>query len=855
MAFSRLMLTTDGKTLYAKAQQGKTLQFTRVGIGDGNIGSGSLVNRTALIDQKLSLFIDTIQLASETESAIITTLKNENLAEGFYFREIGIFAKDPDTQQEKLYLYDNAGTDGEYIPDNQSGVSVNERLKFLLLLENVATVSFVPSGNPIYLAVDDIDDTAFGTNTLWSSEKTKTEIVDAISKGVPHLGTTTNIGNNYSITYTEAIPADKKFSVTFNAAASGVATLKISSIGNAKPLVKPGGGDFKPKAGTYNLFYNGTNFQCLGEGGDYGTAGPAQTLEGFTVGTEDGIKDGTISNKGPASAETINLTTEGAEYTIAAGFHSGLRKIKAVITGLVAGVVKSGVIVGGIEGTFTNDATATAAQMLKDAKAWVKGILVTGNIPVRGSEEYTGWRRATIFTDGPIPGRVHLSIPLGAYLTGRDDGAAGITMGIFCDDANFVPENFRADKEVLGQQGGIPVIASESLNNSIGVSYWPIGQNGITQPRVWHKAQSGMIDTTGAWFYSDEPDMRPENFKAGKTAFQGQLVGSYVAYSVGDRFKANQLGAPIVEKKWEFTHVLVQNTTGMHQVAVDDGNFVYCASGWAPDNKIYLWKLNKGDGSLVWSVNIHSSYCNGLFLGKDKNIYSTSSDGYTKRIDPNGNITLTISSGGGSGVCADASGNIYVSLYDGKVVSYNSSGVERWREGVSQAYYDIDIDYVNGYVYAVTNSSTVSKIRLDGYVIYNTNPGITLNSQPHVAVSDNGLYVWISNGDTSSGAVALINTGTGTVSWSAGILYGVSAIDVDEFGNAYYQVRKNSPSNAYYLAKRTKDGYLVWEKYHHDFGSGNKDIINLAVCNDGFIYTAARDFYTRKWSDEYSLIS
>lgn len=181
MAFSRLMLTTDGKTLYAKAQQGKTLQFTRIGIGDGDIGSGSLVNRTTLISQKLSLLIDVIQLVDETESAIITTLKNENLAEGFYFREIGIFAKDPDTQQEKLYLYDNAGAHGEYIPDNQSGVIVNERLKFLLLLENVTTVSFVPSGNPIYLSMDDIDDTIFSEATLWSSAKTKAEIDAALT--------------------------------------------------------------------------------------------------------------------------------------------------------------------------------------------------------------------------------------------------------------------------------------------------------------------------------------------------------------------------------------------------------------------------------------------------------------------------------------------------------------------------------------------------------------------------------------------------------------------------------------------------------------------------------------------------
>ncbi|MFB0919747.1 MAG: phage tail protein, partial [Oscillospiraceae bacterium] len=169
MAFNRLMLTTAGKTQYAKAQQGKTLHFSRVAIGDGSIGTGSLVNRTALISEKMSLAIDTIQVVNSTESAIITGLSNSALEEGFYFREIGIFATDPDTSAEVLFLYDNAGTDGEFIPAFSSGVIINERLKFLILLDNVTSVTFTASGNPIYLSVDDIKDGTVGASALWSS--------------------------------------------------------------------------------------------------------------------------------------------------------------------------------------------------------------------------------------------------------------------------------------------------------------------------------------------------------------------------------------------------------------------------------------------------------------------------------------------------------------------------------------------------------------------------------------------------------------------------------------------------------------------------------------------------------------
>ncbi len=157
MAFSNLMLTTGGKTLYAKAQQGKLFKVLRVAVGDGLLGSGSMINRTALVHEKLSMLIDAIVSTNEeTESAIIVTLTNKDLTEGFYFRELGIFVEDPDTHAEVLYLYDNAGTDGEFINDGTGSVSINERLRLLVKLDSVANVTFEWSGNPLYLSAGDI---------------------------------------------------------------------------------------------------------------------------------------------------------------------------------------------------------------------------------------------------------------------------------------------------------------------------------------------------------------------------------------------------------------------------------------------------------------------------------------------------------------------------------------------------------------------------------------------------------------------------------------------------------------------------------------------------------------------------
>ncbi|MCL6605633.1 MAG: hypothetical protein K6T94_22445 [Paenibacillus sp.] len=138
------------------------------------------------------------------------------------------------------------------------------------------------------------------------------------TKHVPHLGTTTNIGNAYSVSTTETISANQKFTVKFNVASSGAATLNISSIGSAKAIKKPGGLDAVLKIGVYTVFYDGTNFQLLGEGGEYGTAVASQVLAPNTIGTDAGIVTGTMVDNGAGGTVSPSTSTQ----TKAAGRYS-----------------------------------------------------------------------------------------------------------------------------------------------------------------------------------------------------------------------------------------------------------------------------------------------------------------------------------------------------------------------------------------------------------------------------------------------------------------------------------------------------------------------------------------------------
>lgn len=158
MAFSRLMLTTSGRILAAKHQLGQQLHFTRVVLGDGILGNDSMVNRKKVISEKLSMKIDARLLTEEsTVSAFVATLSNEKLVEGFIARELALMAEDPDTHEELAYLYSYAGEqNAEYIPDKDSGVKIIDRIKLLVTLQNTENVTFVSSGNPLYITPDDL---------------------------------------------------------------------------------------------------------------------------------------------------------------------------------------------------------------------------------------------------------------------------------------------------------------------------------------------------------------------------------------------------------------------------------------------------------------------------------------------------------------------------------------------------------------------------------------------------------------------------------------------------------------------------------------------------------------------------
>ena len=119
MSFTAPRFTNEGKALQAKAQAGTALKFTKMQLGDGELGSQAIAAMTGLVNPLITVGISDVK-AGNNYATVKSNFSNSGLTTGFYWREIGVFAADPEKPNDRnsdiLYCYANAGSLAEYIP-------------------------------------------------------------------------------------------------------------------------------------------------------------------------------------------------------------------------------------------------------------------------------------------------------------------------------------------------------------------------------------------------------------------------------------------------------------------------------------------------------------------------------------------------------------------------------------------------------------------------------------------------------------------------------------------------------------------------------------------------------------------
>lgn len=197
--FNGLQLTNKGLELLTNLLNGHNIQFTAIKMGDGEAPS-DISTMTDLVSVKQSLPIARSSIIDYKTMLIGANLYGESVTTAFYWKEVGLYAKDLDGDNtEYLFSYDNAGDEASYIP---AGGAVSEQLIDLnVIVGNVDNVTITIDKSLVYATQDDMDNAISNvTNTLTTKINTdvggvNTALTNHINnKSNPHTVTKNQVG-------------------------------------------------------------------------------------------------------------------------------------------------------------------------------------------------------------------------------------------------------------------------------------------------------------------------------------------------------------------------------------------------------------------------------------------------------------------------------------------------------------------------------------------------------------------------------------------------------------------------------------------------------------------------------------
>lgn len=139
------LLTAAGRALQAKVEAGTKLELTKIKLGDGVETSSSVDTLIDLVSPKATLGISSVE-AKDSLCTVTGIILTSNVSAGFYAREWGLFAKDPDAG-EILYMI-SLDPNPDYVPPSTAALKVSATYAMNVAVANVTniTASIDPSG-------------------------------------------------------------------------------------------------------------------------------------------------------------------------------------------------------------------------------------------------------------------------------------------------------------------------------------------------------------------------------------------------------------------------------------------------------------------------------------------------------------------------------------------------------------------------------------------------------------------------------------------------------------------------------------------------------------------------------------
>lgn len=155
--FTKNSITMKGAVAIAALVAGGRLEFTKISVGDGTIPAGqTAMTMTDLANRLFDVDIQEVYSDSESQATVTGVFSNSQTQTGFYYRELGLFAKDPATGAEILFCYGNAEDEAEWISPAGEESVIEKEVHIVTLVGNATEVTAtIKSG--IYPTIGQMD--------------------------------------------------------------------------------------------------------------------------------------------------------------------------------------------------------------------------------------------------------------------------------------------------------------------------------------------------------------------------------------------------------------------------------------------------------------------------------------------------------------------------------------------------------------------------------------------------------------------------------------------------------------------------------------------------------------------------
>lgn len=411
MSFSTIQITSKGRALLARAQTGTTINFSRIKMGDGSMSGQAIDEMTDVISQKADLSINSLKVLTGGKAKVSATFTNQGLSTGFYWRELAVFATDPDNPSaaDIMYCYGNAGVLADYIP--AGGSQILERvISVLTIISNASNVTATIDSSNVYVTVQDAEATylkkslATAASQFFVSSAAGQWIVKTISdiKILLGLGSAAYTDSTAYATAAQGTKAD-------NAATQTALNTHLSDY-----VRQPGYAVATGSANTYVATLSPT---------------PAAYVDGMGI-----VVKIPVTNTG---ASTININGLGARAIVDS-------KGVALVANKIRGGITYSLRYHSITSVFQlqgsdSSGNAIPADLLAGKTASTDAGDITGTMPSR-SGAFPGGLAGTI-------GDGNVSIPI------TSEGYYPVGASVYSWDANFIPANIVSGKSIFGLTG------------------------------------------------------------------------------------------------------------------------------------------------------------------------------------------------------------------------------------------------------------------------------------------------------------------------------------------------------------------------------------------------------------------